>query len=190
MEIVLATNNPHKLHEVQKICEGLDVTFVLPPEEFNPEESGSTFFENSYIKAKAANDLTHKMTLADDSGLCVNALDGAPGLYSSRFAGTQQEKIDKLLDCLKDKNDRTAKFCCAMTLLNEKGEIIFKALGECHGEIVKEQKGINGFGYDPIFLPKNHDLTMAELSEVEKNKISHRGNALNKVIKFLKNIDR
>lgn len=190
MEIVLATNNPHKLHEVQKICEGLDVTFVLPPEEFNPEETGSTFFENSYIKAKAANDLTHKMTLADDSGLCVDALDGAPGLFSNRFAGTQQEKIDKLLDCLKDKNDRTAKFCCAMTLLNEKGEIIFKALGECHGEIVKEQKGVNGFGYDPIFLPKNHDLTMAELSEVEKNKISHRGNALNKVIKFLKNIDR
>ena len=190
MEIVLATNNPHKLHEVQKICEGLDVTFVLPPEEFNPEETGSTFFENSYIKAKAANDLTHKMTLADDSGLCGNALDGAPGLYSSRFAGTQQEKIDKLLDCLKDKNDRTAKFCCAMTLLNEKGEIIFKALGEGHGEIMKAQKGINGFGYDPIFLPKNHDLTMAELSEVEKNKISHRGNALNKVINFLKNIDR
>ncbi len=109
MEIVLATNNTHKLHEVQKICEGLDVTFVLPPEEFNPEETGSTFFENSYIKAKAANDLTHKMTLADDSGLCVNALDGAPGLYSSRFAGTQQEKIDRFHEIVNEMANLYAK---------------------------------------------------------------------------------
>ena len=91
---------------------------------------------------------------------------------------------------MKDKTDRKAKFCCAMTLLNENGDIIFKALGECHGEIVKEQKGVNGFGYDPIFLPKNHDLTIAELSEDEKNKISHRGSALNQVISFLRNIDK
>ena len=106
MEIVLATNNPHKLHEVQKICEGLDVTFVLPPEEFNPEETGSTFFENSYIKAKAANDLTHKMTLADDSGLCIEALNGAPGLYSARYAGTQAAKIERVLRELEGKENR------------------------------------------------------------------------------------
>ena len=192
MEIVLATNNEHKLQEVNAICKSfdLDVKFILPPKEFNPVEDGMSFEENSYIKAKAANLLTHKYTLADDSGLCVKALNGAPGLYSNRFAGTQQEKIDKILKLLEDKDDRSAKFVCAMTLLDENGNVKFTAKGECHGAIVKEQKGVNGFGYDPVFLPEGKTLTMAELSEEEKNKISHRGNALNQVINFLKTLDK
>lgn len=190
MEIVLATNNEHKLKEVESICAGLGIKFILPPAEFNPEEDGISFEENSYIKAKAANALTQKYTLADDSGLCVKALNGAPGLYSNRFAGTQQEKIDKILKLLEDKEDRSAKFVCAMTLLDEKGNVKFTAKGECHGSIIKEQKGINGFGYDPVFLPDGKKLTMAELSEDEKNEISHRRNALNHVINFLKTLDK
>ncbi len=190
MEIVLATNNEHKLKEVEEICKNLDVKFILPPKEFNPEENGISFEENSYIKAKAANILTHKYTLADDSGLCVKALNGAPGLYSNRFAGTQQEKIDKILKLLEDKDDRSAKFVCVMTLLDKEGNVKFVAKGECKGSIVKTQKGVNGFGYDPVFLPEGKTLTMAELSEDEKNEISHRRNALNQVIDFLKTLDK
>jgi len=190
MEIVVATNNEHKLKEIEAIFknQNLDVKFVLPPKEFNPEENGISFEENAYIKAKAANLLTHKYTLADDSGLCVKSLNGAPGLYSNRFAGTQQEKIDKILKLLEGKDDRSAKFICVMTLLDEKGNVKFTAKGECNGSIIQKQKGINGFGYDPVFLPDGKLFTMAELSEDEKNQISHRRNALNKVIDFLKTI--
>ncbi len=192
MEIVVATNNEHKLQEIEAICksQNLNIKFVLPPKEFNPVEDGISFEENSYIKAKAANVLTHKYTLADDSGLCVKALNGAPGLYSNRFAGTQQEKIDKILKLLENKDDRSAKFVCVMTLLDEKGNVKFVANGECHGSIIREQKGVNGFGYDPVFLPNGKTLTLAELSEEEKNDISHRRNALIQVINFLKTLDK
>ena len=97
MKIVFATGNEHKLQEINEISKGSGVEFVLPGVVFNPVENGKTFEENSYIKAQEANRVSHKMTLADDSGLCVEALNGAPGLYSARYAGTQQEKIDKIL---------------------------------------------------------------------------------------------
>lgn len=186
MKIVFATGNKHKLEEVNEIVKGSGVEFVLPKGDFNPIENGSSFEENSLIKAKEAYKLSRQMVLADDSGLCVVALNGAPGLFSARYAGTQQEKIAKLLAELKDKEDRSAKFVCCMTLLDENGEIAFQTIGECKGSIIEEAKGINGFGYDPIFLVDGYDMTMAEMSEEEKNKISHRGNALRKVIKFLK----
>lgn len=186
MKIVFATSNLHKLQEINAIAEGLGITFVLPEREFSPEENGSTFEENSLIKAKAANALTGKMSLADDSGLCVDALNGAPGLYSARYAGSQQEKIDKLLTELEGIENRSAKFICAMTLVDERGELVHSTLGECFGEIVTTQRGVNGFGYDPIFKLQDSDLTMAELSEFEKNKISHRANALNKMLDFLR----
>ena len=186
MEIVFATNNPHKLEEINAISKGLGIEFILPPKEFNPEETGTSFEENSYIKAKSANDLTHKMSLADDSGLCVKALNGAPGLYSSRYAGTQQEKIEKLLSELEGEKNRSAEFVCFMTLLDENGEVLFKTEGKCKGEIITKSKGVNGFGYDPIFLVEGTNLTMAEMPEDEKNKISHRFNALKMVINYLK----
>ena len=114
MEIVFATGNPHKLEEINEILSAAkmskNIEFVLPGKGFNPIENGSTFEENSYIKAKEANRVTGKISLADDSGLCVEALNGAPGLFSARYAGTQQEKIDRLLKDLEPHNNRNAKF--------------------------------------------------------------------------------
>lgn len=186
MEIVFATSNPHKLKEIQEICNDENIKFVLPPEGFNPVEDGISFEENSFIKAKEAFLLSKKMSLADDSGLCVDALDGAPGLHSARYAGTQQEKIEKLLKSLENKSNKTARFVCVMTLLDFKGNVLFTAKGECCGSIVEQPKGMNGFGYDPIFLPEGSQLTMAEISQEEKNKISHRARALNSVVEFIK----
>ena len=186
MKIVFATANQHKLEEVKEISKGYDVEFVLPSGDFNPIEDGNSFKQNSLIKAQEAYRVSKTYTLADDSGLCVNALDGAPGLYSARYAGTQDEKIEKLLEELKIANDRSAKFVCCMTLLNEKGEQIYQTTGICKGKIVEKRRGINGFGYDPIFLVDGYSKTMAELTVEEKNKISHRAVALKNVLEFLK----
>ncbi|MDR1168584.1 MAG: RdgB/HAM1 family non-canonical purine NTP pyrophosphatase [Heliobacteriaceae bacterium] len=187
MKIVFATSNKHKLKELQAIAaaQGIeDVEFILPPEGFSVEENGATFEENSLIKAKEVNRLTGMMSLADDSGLCVNALNGAPGLYSARYADTPQERIDKLLKELEPYTDRSAKFVCAMTLLDENGA--HTAVGECHGQIAREPSGINGFGYDPVFIADNTGITMAQMSEEEKNKISHRANAVKGLAEMLK----
>lgn len=161
------------------------VEFVLPPVDFDPVEDGETFEENSLIKAREAARLSGMMSLADDSGLCVEALGGAPGIHSARYAETAQARIDKLLDVLGDLDNRKAKFVCVMTLVDAEGNILFQSRGECHGEIAKKQSGVNGFGYDPIFLVEGTRLTMAEMSEEEKNEISHRGMALKKVLEFL-----
>lgn len=187
VKIVLATANPHKVDEVNAISEGFGVEFILPPAGFDPLENGSTFVENALIKAKEAWRLSKTFTLADDSGLCVDALDGAPGLYSARYAGTQNEKIQKLLDELKDVEveKRSAKFVCAMVLLGKDGEILHSFQGECKGSIGFEPKGENGFGYDPIFVVEGADLTMAQMSEDVKNRISHRAVALNEIIEFI-----
>lgn len=186
MEIVFATANPHKLEEINEISKGSGIKFILPPAGFNPIENGATFEENSLIKAKAANKLSGKMSLADDSGLCVESLNGAPGLYSARYAGTQAEKISKLLEEMKDKTNRKAKFVCTMTLLDESGNILCVKTGECHGEIAHKAAGCGGFGYDPIFLVEGAcGKTMAEMTEHEKNEISHRGRALRMILEFL-----
>ena len=184
-KLVFATPNPHKIQEIKDIAGNSDIEFLLPPETFDPIENGSTFEENSYIKAKEAARLSGFMALADDSGLCVEALDGAPGIYSARYANTPQERIDKLLANMRGKENRNAKFVCAMTLVSPDGKIIFQTRGECHGKIAEKQAGTNGFGYDPIFLIGDGKTTIAELSEEEKNKISHRGKALRDVLEFL-----
>lgn len=186
MKIVLGTGNPSKVIEINRIADCEDIEFILPPESFNPEETGSTFEENSYIKAKCASDLSHTISLADDSGLCIESLNGAPGLYSARYAGSQQAKIERVLSELKGIKNRKAKFVCCMTLVDKEGKIIHVSKGECHGEIITEAKGVNGFGYDPIFKPDGYDVTIAQMSEDEKNSISHRGNALRDMIMFIK----
>lgn len=185
-KLVFATSNPHKLQEIKDIAGDINIEFLLPPNGFDPIENGTTFEENSYIKAKEAAKLSGIVALADDSGLCVEALDGAPGIYSARYADTPQARINKLLNAMNQKESRRAKFVCAMTLVSPDGEIIFQTRGECHGNIAYKQAGTNGFGYDPIFLVGNGSTTMAELSETEKNKISHRGQALRNVLEFLK----
>ena len=185
ISIVFATGNPHKLAEVNEIAKGSGIEFILPPSDFNPNENGTTFEENSYIKAKEAARLSNHIALADDSGLCVEALDGAPGLYSARYAPTAQDRINKLLKNLAPFTNRAAKFVCAMTLVDEFGNIINQEIGECKGSITDVPSGVNGFGYDPIFLPDGFNITMADMSDELKNTISHRSIALNKMINYI-----
>ncbi len=187
MKIVFATGNAHKLKEIQEIAKNTGIEFILPGDGFNPIENGDTFEENSLIKAKEAARVSGNISLADDSGLCVDALNGAPGIHSARYAETPQARIDKLLNAINGKTVRSAKFVCAMTLVDENGKILFKTRGECLGKIAEKQSGQNGFGYDPVFLTKDTDYTktMAEMSEEEKNEISHRGRALRKVLAYL-----
>ena len=180
-KIVFATNNLHKLEELRAIA-GEAAKFVLPPVGFDPIENGDTFEENALIKAREAARLSGKPALADDSGLCVSALGGAPGVHSARYADTAQASIDRLLKELEPYEDRSAKFVCVMTLVDADGEILFTACGECHGQIAKTQSGTNGFGYDPVFIVDGTGKTMAEMSEEEKNQISHRGRAVRKIL--------
>ena len=188
MKIVLASSNEHKVKEINEIVSGTDIEFILPPKGFDPIEDGKTFEENSLIKAKAAWELSKTWVLADDSGLCIDALNGAPGIYSARYAETPQKRIDKVLTEMKGKTQRSARFNCAMTLMNPQGEVAFAYKGVCEGSIVENQRGINGFGYDPIFLLENSTKTMAELTDEEKNKLSHRAKALSEILKFLQKI--
>ena len=187
MKIVLASSNEHKVHEINAIVKDLDLEFILPPSDFNPIEDGQTFEENSLIKAKAAWELTKTWTLADDSGLCIDALNGNPGIHSARYAETAQKRIERVLNELLGVENRSARFKCCMTLINPQGEVAFAYTGVCEGTIIKEQRGTNGFGYDPIFLVDGYEKTMAELTEDEKNKVSHRGKALKAIIEFVYN---
>lgn len=185
MKIVLASSNKHKVQEINDIVAGKNLEFILPPAGFDPIENGKTFEENSYIKALEAWKLTKTWTLADDSGLCVDALEGKPGIYSARYAETPALRIERVLNEMQDNENRNAHFTCAMTLINPEGKVVFKHEGICEGTITKQPRGANGFGYDPIFQLKNSTMTMAELSEDDKNKVSHRSKALNAVIDYL-----
>lgn len=187
LKIVFATGNPHKVHEINEISKGHGIEFVLPPKDFDPIENGTTFEQNSFIKAQTAAKLSKNITLADDSGLCVEVLGNAPGIFSARYAETPQARIDKLLKNMYGKENRKAKFVCAMTLLDSDGNILDQEVGVCHGKIAKEQFGSNGFGYDPIFIPDGYDITIAQMNEDLKNKISHRSIALNKILSYISN---
>ncbi|MBR1775881.1 RdgB/HAM1 family non-canonical purine NTP pyrophosphatase [bacterium] len=188
MKIVLASSNEHKVQEINEIAAdyGIDVKFILPPNNFNPIENGKTFQENSYIKAREAWKLAKSWILADDSGLCIDALNGAPGIYSARYADTPELRIKRVLNELNGTADRKAYFACAMTLINPQGKVEYSFEGRCEGTIIREPRGKNGFGYDPIFLPRNYTKTIAELSEDEKNQISHRSVALRQILNYIK----
>lgn len=185
VKVVFATGNAHKLKEVNEISKGRGVEFILPSGDFDPDETGTTFEQNSLIKAVEAAKISKRISLADDSGLCVEALNGEPGIYSARYDSTPQKRIDKLLYNLRHTDNRIAKFVCAMTLVDKDGKILYKTIGECHGQIAYKQAGVNGFGYDPIFIPDGYDVTIAQLSDEEKNMISHRSVALNKMLDFI-----
>ena len=188
MQIVLASSNKHKVQEINDIVKNqrLELEFILPPSDFNPDENGQTFEENSYIKAYEAWKLAKTWVLADDSGLCIDALEGKPGIYSARYAETPALRIARVLKELEGIENRNAHFTCAMTLINPEGHVAYKVEGICEGSIIEEIRGTNGFGYDPIFLVKGDTRTMAELSENEKNQVSHRSIALRQVLYYLK----
>lgn len=182
MKIIAATKNKNKLREFGEILKGFE---IISQEEagidIEVEETGTTFEENSYLKAKAIYDITGITTIADDSGLCVDALGGEPGVYSARYGGEGYDdkgRVQLLLENMKDVPDekRTARFVCVITLVGKEG--VLTARGECEGKIGYEPKGENGFGYDPVFFTAQYNKTMAEATPDEKNAISHRGNAL------------
>lgn len=185
--IVIATANPNKLEEISEINCFKNIEFSIVKGDFNPVESGDTFEENAFIKAKAAADIMKTYCLADDSGLCVDALDGAPGLHSARYAGTQEEKIQKLIKNLKDVNpeEKTAHFISVMVLVDSEGTVLHKTEGTVNGIIIDSPKGSKGFGYDPIFYVPEYNLTMAEMDSKEKNSISHRAKALNLMLEWI-----
>ena len=191
--IILATNNKSKVKEISEMMSGSDITFVSLADagiNVEVEETGTTFEENALLKAREICKLSGKPTISDDSGLEIDALDGAPGIYSSRFMGedtsydiTNNALIEKLENVADP--DRTARFRCCMALVLPDGRE-FVTEGEMEGIIAREPKGINGFGYDPILFIPEYNRTSAELSSEEKNNISHRGEALRKMIEVIK----
>lgn len=186
--VIIATKNKGKAKEFEKLFlpKGLTVKTLLDyPELEDVEETGSTFEENAILKAETIARTLGVRVIADDSGLEVDALDGRPGVYSARYAGLEKNdeaNIDKVLEELKDVpgNERTARFCCALAMA-EPGIDTLTVFGTCEGRILHERRGTNGFGYDPIFFAVSEGKSMAELSSEEKNRISHRANAIRKL---------
>ena len=185
MKIVFASTNRGKLREAAEIFKGFEIVPISAfPAWTAPEETGSTFLQNAVLKAEAAAKAApDSIVLADDSGLVVPALNGAPGIFSARFSaeGTDAANRKKLLDGLAGVVDRSAYFLCTAVLIFPDKTVI-AAEGRCFGRIIEAGRGENGFGYDPIFVPDNYEKTLAELSEEEKNAISHRGRAFRKLI--------
>ena len=187
MKAVLASKNPHKLAEIQAILSGLGVEVVMESKlglDIDVDETGTTFEENSRLKAEAVMRAANMPAIADDSGLMVDALDGAPGVHSARYGpqghdGTDDERIAFLLENMKEVPEaaRTAKFVCVITCLWPDGRKIV-ARGECPGQILFAPRGTGGFGYDPVFFLPELNKTYAELAPEEKNAISHRARAL------------
>ena len=191
MKIIAATKNKNKLREFGEILKGFD---IISQEEagvdIDVEETGTTFEENSMIKAKAIFEATGICAIADDSGLCVDALGGEPGIYSARYGGEGLDDSGRTSLLLKNMEDvpdekRSARFVCVITLVGNEG--VITARGECEGKIDYSPKGENGFGYDPVFFIEKYKKTMAEISPEEKNAISHRGKALEIFAKKLMN---
>ncbi|MEI8667170.1 RdgB/HAM1 family non-canonical purine NTP pyrophosphatase [Pseudoalteromonas sp. B131b] len=186
--LVLATGNPGKVKELANMLSSLNIN-VVPQSDFNVgevAETGTTFVENAIIKARHAAKITGMPAIADDSGLEVDGLNGAPGVYSARFAGTgasDQDNINKLLVDLGDNPIRSARFWCVLVLMRHADDpipLICSASWE--GEITLTQNGNGGFGYDPVFFVAEQNCTSAELTKEQKNAVSHRGQALQKLL--------
>ena len=186
MRVVLASKNKHKLVEISKITEKFGFDLVLQSElgvDIDVEETGTTFEENSYLKAEAVMKATGLPALADDSGIAVDALNGEPGIYSARYGFDESlddwGRLQLLLKNTEHVPDgqRQAQFVCVITMVTPEGQTI-QARGEIHGELLREPRGENGFGYDPIFYYPPAGMSTAEMAPEDKNAVSHRGNAL------------
>ena len=191
VQLVLATRNAKKLAELDRLLAsaGLDVE-ILGSDAFSDlpeiEETGSTFAENSLIKARTVAAHTGLIAIADDSGLCVDALDGQPGIFSARWAGqgaTDESNLDLVLEQIRDVEpaQRTAHFACAAALVLPSGKE-YVVQGQVDGVLLTQRRGVGGFGYDPIFLPDGFDITTAEMTAEQKDAISHRGQAMRALV--------
>lgn len=194
IELTLATKNPGKLKEFEAMATSLtqepalNLKWHMAPEEFDPEETGDTFTANAIIKAACAAEMTGRLSLADDSGLTVDAMDGRPGIYSARYcAGTDRDRRLKLLDELKDvpQGRRQAAFVCALALVDGSGQTVYTTEVRWTGQIALEELGDGGFGFDPVFIPDGYSMTAAQMPALQKNSISHRSLAFKNVLKYL-----
>lgn len=194
LKLMIATNNPGKFRELKELLSGVSLKLAALadfPDLTEVEETGSTFDENARLKARGYAMQTGLHTLADDSGLEVEALDNRPGVLSARYGGANMsfaEKMAKLLVEL-DKignTERRARFVCSMAVADENGNILVISKGICEGKIATEPRGKGGFGYDPLFIPDGFNLTFGELPEAIKQKISHRARAFEQIIPFLR----
>ncbi|MHC1720556.1 MAG: XTP/dITP diphosphatase [Clostridiaceae bacterium] len=197
-KLIVASNNPNKISEIKDILKTIPVQIISLKEagiDTEVEENGKTFLENAHKKAKEISEMvTGAMILADDSGLTVDSLGGAPGVYSARFAGEHgdtKKNNAKLLKLLDGKNEaqRHASFICAMVLITEDGREV-EVEGKADGLIINEERGTNGFGYDPLFYIEEYDMTFAQMENTLKNKISHRAKALEKLQQEMKRLIR
>ena len=183
MKFVLATHNPGKLKEMADILSGLGVEVVSPADlgvDLEVEETGATFAENAMLKAKAICEASGLPAIADDSGLCVDALNGGPGVYSARYGGEGLDDAGRtrlLLENMRGQTTRAAHFACAIACVFPNGKTL-TAEGRCDGAVAFAPMGTGGFGYDPVFLVPEKGKTFSQLTEAEKNEISHRGKAL------------
>ena len=191
LQLLIATKNTGKIKELKELLGDFPIKLRSLnefPDVEEPEEAGATFAENAALKAQSYALQTGLFALADDSGLSVKALNGAPGVFSARYAGadaTDAEKINKLLRELDNIQERRAEFVCAMAIADENGEIQHLTEGICAGKIALTSSGTNGFGYDPVFIPDGFEQTFGELSDKVKQEISHRARAIKKIIRFL-----
>jgi XTP/dITP diphosphohydrolase len=176
-KLIVATSNVGKIPELQEYLTDLAVELYLKPQELEIEETGTTFLENACLKAAQVAQALGEWSIADDSGLAVDALGGAPGVYSARYGKDDQERIDRLLRELGDSRQRQAQFICAIAIADPTGSIVITAEGKCAGEISLAPRGSNGFGYDPIFYVPSQQQTFAEMTTQVKNHLSHRGKA-------------
>jgi len=194
MKILLGTNNAHKAQEIRDMLPDFE---ILRPKDIgldlDVDENGSTFEENALIKAKAFAEASGMITLADDSGLEVDCLNGEPGIYSARYCpkpgADDKDRRDWLLKNIRERGAEQpwkARFVCEIAVVFPEGNKTLKARGTCEGEIIPEERGSGGFGYDPIFYMPDKGMTLSEMTEEEKNAVSHRGNAVKKAAPLLR----
>ena len=181
--LIVATSNPGKLKEMQAYLTDQPAWQLrLKPPELEIDETGQTFMENARLKASQVAQALGEWSIADDSGLAVDALHGAPGLYSARYGTSDANRIARLLSELGEKTDRSAQFICAVAMARPDGTIALEAEGICYGEILYAPRGDRGFGYDPIFYVPEHQVTFAEMPPSLKHEISHRGRAFQQLL--------
>lgn len=187
-KLVIASSNAGKIREMGELLREFDLELALKPEELDIEETGKTFRENAILKASEVAKILKQWSIADDSGLMVNALNGQPGIYSGRYGKTDFDRINRLLTELKDNTNRQAQFVCAIAIANPEGEVVIQTEGICEGEILTQVRGEGGFGYDPIFFVPEFNQTFAEMSPDLKQKVSHRGKAFANLIPLINHL--
>ena len=180
--LFLASKNKGKIEEYKKLLAGVNCKLLLQPESLEVEEDGLTFRDNAIKKASEVSRKTNNFSIADDSGICIEALGGKPGIYSSRYAENDQKRIERVLRELDGVQNRSAFFIANICVCSPNGEVIIESEAKCHGNIILNPRGKSGFGYDPIFEESSTRLTFAEMNNDIKDTCSHRGKALKKII--------